>query len=303
MTTHNNPFDVLIVGGSYAGLAAAMALGRSLRNVLILDSGKPCNQQTPHSHNFLTQDGQTPASIAQKAREQVLAYDTVQLLRANAIAAEKTETGFRIQTESGNTYTSRKLIFATGLRDNMLPIDGFAECWGISVLHCPYCHGYEVANQPLGILSNGNDGYEFVKLILNWTKTLTLFTNGPSKLTTEQHSKLTAHGISIIEKEIQKLEHQQGRLQNLLFKDGSSHALTALFARAPFEQHCSLPQTLGCELSDMGFIQVNDFQQTSVAGVYAAGDATTGFRSVANAVGAGTKAGAIVNKELIEEDF
>ena len=179
-------FDVIIVGGSYSGLAAGMALGRSLRRVLIIDSGKPCNRQTPHSHNFITQDGKTPKEIATLAKQQVEKYETVTFFNGLATNGVKTKEGFEIQTASGETFFAKKIIFATGIKDIMADIEGYADCWGISVLHCPYCHGYEVRNEITGILGNGEYGFEFSGLISNWTKKLTLFTNGKSTLTTEQ---------------------------------------------------------------------------------------------------------------------
>ena len=137
-----NHFDVIIIGGSYSGLSAAMSLGRSLRQVLVIDSGLPCNKQTPHSHNFITQDGEKPAVISAKAKLQVDIYKTVQFFNGLAVKAFKKNKGFEITTESGDVFTSRKVLFATGVKDLLPEINGFAECWGISVLHCPYCHGY-----------------------------------------------------------------------------------------------------------------------------------------------------------------
>src|SRR4051812_6593031 len=172
----NNNVDVVIIGGSYAGLAAAMSMGRALRNVLIIDSGEPCNRQTPHSHNFLTQDGKTPKEIATLARQQVEMYNTVRFFNGLATNGAKIENGFEIQVTPGETFRAKKLIFATGIKDMMPDMEGYAECWGISVLHCPYCHGYEVRNERTGILGNGEYGFEFSKVISNWTKDLTLFT-------------------------------------------------------------------------------------------------------------------------------
>ncbi len=149
--TNTNNFDVIIIGGSYSGLSAALALGRSLRHVLIIDSGKPCNEQTPHSHNFLTHDGETPRSIASKAKEEVSKYETVHFHSGLAVRGEKTDSGFEITTEAGESFTAKKLIFATGVRDIMPEIDGISECWGISVIHCPYCHGYEVRGEKTGL--------------------------------------------------------------------------------------------------------------------------------------------------------
>lgn len=296
-------YDVIITGGSYAGLSAAMALGRSLRQVLIIDAGKPCNRQTPHSHNFLTQDGSTPAAIARMAREQVLRYDTVQLQEGYAISAEKKEGLFRVRTEKGDTFSARKLILATGVNDVLPDIPGFAACWGISVLHCPYCHGYEVKHESLAILGNGDAGYEYSRLLSNWSTRLSLLTNGPCTLTEEQQNHLHRHGVQIIEHPVTALEHEQGRLKHIVFGDGSKAAFSALFARPVSQQHNNLAEQLGCALSEQGLIKADALQRSTVQGVWAAGDNSSPMRSVSVAIAAGTMAGAACNKELIENSF
>ena len=298
-----NHFDVITIGGSYSGLAAAMALGRALKQVLVIDNGKPCNRQTPHSHNFITQDGKTPKEIATLARQQVERYDTVTFLNSLAINGAKTENGFEIQVASGETFRAKKLIFATGIRDIMQDIDGYAECWGISVIHCPYCHGYEVRIERTGILGNGEYAFEFACLISNWTKDLTLYTNGASTLTAEQTAKIKTHDIKIVANEIEKLEHAEGNLRKIVFKDGSTASPKALYARSPFEQHCAIPKTLGCELTDEGYIKIDAFQKTTVSGIFACGDNTTRMRTVANAVATGAAAGMISNREIVFEEF
>ncbi len=301
--TNGKNFDVIIIGGSYAGLSAAMALGRSLRKVLILDSGKPCNSQTPHSHNFLTQDGETPPEISARARAQVLQYPTVEFFNGLAEEGFVIEGGYAIRTRNDDIFTAKKLLFATGLIDQMPDIKEFAQCWGISVLHCPYCHGYEVKDQAIGLLGNRDIGYEVCRLISNWTKRLTLFTNGGSALTIEQTQKIKSHHIDIVEKEIAAFEHKKSYIQEVIFKDGTQRSVSALFARVAFKQHCDIPQNLGCEITEQGFIKTDDFHRTSLYGVYAAGDNTTMFRAVSIAVAAGTRAGAFLNKELIDESF
>lgn len=296
-------FDVIIIGGSYSGLAAGMALGRSLRQVLILDSGLPCNRQTPHSHNFITHDGKTPAEISSLARQQLERYETVHLVNDLAVNGHKAQHGFDIQTQSGKTYHAKKLIFATGIRDILPPIDGLEACWGISVIHCPYCHGYEVRNTKTGMLGNGEHTFDYVAMISNWTKDLTLFTNGKSIFTDEQKAKLAQHNISIVEKEIESLAHDAGQLQHIRFKDQTSAPLTVLYAQTSFEQHCSIPQSIGCELTEEGYIKIDPFQKTTVPGIFACGDSTTRMRTVANAVAMGTTAGMMTNKEMVIEAF
>lgn len=299
----NNQYDVIIVGGSYSGLAAGMALGRALRKVLIIDSGNPCNKQTPHSHNFLTNDGKTPKEIASLARQQVQMYDSVKFLDAFVTAGIKTEIGFEVQVQTGEKFTTKKLVFATGIKDIMPDIPGFAECWGISVLHCPYCHGYEVRHQKTGILANGDPGFELASLISNWTNDLTLYTNGNSTLTEQQRTRLQKHSIHIIETEIEWLEHRTGYIQNIIFKDGKRMPVKALYARLSFVQHSAIPQSLGCELTPEGYIKIDATQRTNVPGVFACGDNSTRMRTVANAVSLGTTTGIMVNKELIEDAF
>lgn len=303
MITDTKQFDVIIIGGSYSGLAAGMALGRALKKVLIIDSGKPCNAQTPHSHNFLTQDGNTPKGIASLGKEQLSLYANVSFYNGLAITGSKIENGFEITVEEGEKFQATKLIFATGIRDIMPKIDGFAECWGISVIHCPYCHGYEVRNKKTGILGNGDFAFELSKMIINWTSDLTIYTNGKSTLSIEQVKKLKSYNIQIVEKEIDKLDHSNGYIQNIIFKEGSKSPLTALYAPRPFEQHSNIPEKLGCSLNEEGYIIVNAFQETSVEGIYASGDNATRMRTVANAVAMGTTAGMSASKKLIIERF
>jgi thioredoxin reductase len=298
-----NIFDVIIVGGSYSGLAAGMALGRALRKVLIIDDGKPCNRQTPYSHNFITHDGDTPTEIAALANLQVRRYETIKFFNGLATSGIKTINGFEIQVASGETFTAKKLIFATGIRDIMPDIGGFAACWGISVIHCPYCHGYEVRNEPTGLLGNGDSGFDMARLISNWTNDLTLFTNGKSTLTVEQTAKLEKHRIKIVEKEVERFEHSNGYLKEIIFQNGTKSAIRAIYAPTSFEQHCKIPESLGCELTEEGFIKIDAFNETSVNGVFACGDNVTRTRTVANAVGMGTTAGMTVSKKMIFEEF
>lgn len=299
----NTKFDVIIIGGSYAGLSAAMALGRALRSVLIIDSGLPANRQTPHSHNFITQDGEIPGVIAKKAKAQVLNYDTVKFHYGLAVSGKQIESGFEIRTRAGSVFESGKLIFATGLKDIMPDIKGFEECWGISVIHCPYCHGYEVKNEKTGVLANGDTAFHYAQLIRNWTDDLTIFTNGQSMLTPQQTDTIARHEIPIIEKEIAYLKHDKGQLERIVFNDHSSFELKALYARPAFEQHCKIPELLGCELNEQGLLKIDMFQTTTVANVFACGDNTNPMRSVAFAVSAGNMAGAIVNNSMTMEVF
>lgn len=302
MSTYNL-YDVIIVGGSYAGLSAALTLGRSRRHVLVIDDNNPCNKQTPHSHNFITHDGDTPEEIRRQALEQVKKYDTVSFYDGAAIDVIKKVNVFEVNTSAGDTFSSKKIIFATGVTDIMPPIKGFAECWGISVLHCPYCHGYEVRDLSLAVISSEKLAFEYCRMIHHWSRELTLFTNGASSLSPEQTLTLKQHGIKIVEDEIKELQHENGQLKQLITTNGNTYPLDAIFSRAQLRQHCNIPEQLGCELNEQGLLKVDEFQHTNVHGVFLAGDNHTMFRSVGLAVAAGIKAGAMLNHQLIEEEF
>lgn len=296
-------FEVIIIGGSYAGLSAAMALGRSLRNVLILDSAQPCNRQTPHSHNFLTQDGKTPAEISQVAKDQVLAYPTVRFETDLAINATPREFGFEVKTQSGQVYHAQKLLLAFGIKDELPAIPGFAECWGISVIHCPYCHGYEVRGKKTGILAKGDRAMHLAPLVSNLTDQLHIISTETADFSPEQRQKLAEKNIQIIGKTIEAIQHQNGRLSQVLFTDGSMEDFDALYADVPFSLPGNLVQSLGCKLAETGRIAVDPLQQTNVPGVYACGDCASMMRSVASSVAVGGLAGAMINHALASAEF
>jgi len=296
-------FDVIIIGGSYAGLSAAMSLGRSLRKVLVIDSGKPCNRQTPHSHNFLTQDGKTPLEIATLARQQVEQYDTVEFYNDVAVKGKKIDKGYHITTLGGEEFTSKKLILASGIKDQMPDIPGFASCWGISVIHCPYCHGYEYRGQQTGIYANGERAFHLSGLVNNLTANLTVLTNGKANFNAEQLEKLKRNNIKVEESPIAEIGHLNGHLHHVKLENGISIAMKALYAAVPFVQHSDIPESLGCELVESGLIKVDTFQKTTIPGVFACGDNSSPMRAVANAVATGALAGAMTNMELTSEQF
>lgn len=296
-------FDVIIIGGSYAGLSAAMSLGRALRKVLIIDSGNPSNKQTPQSHNFLTRDGESPAEIASKGKEEVMKYPSVSFQKGRVTAVTKPDDHFNVQTEANGVFSGRKLIFATGVLDIIPDMAGFAECWGVSILHCPYCHGFEFKGEKTGIFGNGESGYEQTKFISNWTSDLVLYTNGESTLSKKQAKRLKKNNIEIVEKEIQGFEHENGQIKNIVFKDETKEPLKALYASPEVKQQSEVPKELGCDFTDHGRIEVDLFQKTNVPGIYAAGDNSSMGRAVSVAVSAGSVAGMMINKELVSEEF
>ncbi|WP_316797491.1 NAD(P)/FAD-dependent oxidoreductase [Pedobacter agri] len=296
-------FDVIIIGGSYAGLSAALTLGRATRKVLVVDSGNPCNKQTPHSHNFLTHDGKTPAEISAEAKADVLKYSTVEFLHEEVVSAKKVLNLFHVELKDGQHFTARKLLLATGLKDILPNIKGLKECWSISVIHCPYCHGFEVKDEKIGLLMNGDLAFEMAKNLNLWNKDLTILTNGFSKLTIDQQEKLQSKSIRVITDEIEELIHLGGVLKAVRFKNGEELALKAIYTKSETEQHINFDAQLNFELTDLKTIKVDEQQETTAKGVYAAGDCTTLMRSLSIITASGTLAAVMMNKEMISEDF
>ncbi|WP_027420310.1 NAD(P)/FAD-dependent oxidoreductase [Crocinitomix catalasitica] len=297
-----NQYEIIIIGGSYAGLSAALTLGRSKRKVLIIDGGKPCNAPTPHAHNFLTHDGQNPREIARIGKEQVLAYPTVRFESGTVSEVVKHIDGFAVKTEDGGNFIADKIIVATGIRDLFPSIEGFAECWGISAVHCPYCHGFELSDRPTAILANGEMAMHYAKLVYNLSKDITILTNGRHAFGSADITKLTAKNIHIIDSVIKKINHEHGQITSVEFEGRPTLNVTAMYAGLPMEQHSDIPHQLGCEIDENGLIKVDAGQQTTIDGVFACGD-NSSMRSLSVAVQTGMVAGAYINMLLCEEAF
>jgi thioredoxin reductase len=298
-------YEVIIVGGSSAGLSSALVLGRSRRRVLVIDSGKPCNRFSHASHGFLTRDGIDPQELVQLARDQLQRYETVkvrdgfvtQITREEADAA-----GFRVETESGESFTSRRVLLATGLKDELPLLPGIEAFWGKSVFHCPYCDGWEFRDQPIVVHGQGEGGFHKTILLRQWTNQLTWCTD-EGDVSDEQRDRLTRHGIRVIETKISRLEGTGEQIERIVFEDGSTNALKAMFVSTKLSHPMPFAEQLGCKVSDSGIVEIDLLGHTSVPGVYAAGDLSSHGRSVAIAVAQGSSAGAGINMDLIGEDF
>lgn len=230
-------------------------------------------------------------------------YPSVFLKSDLAVEGWKSNGLFFIKTQSQELVSGRKLVFATGVRDLLPELPGMEECWGNTIIHCPYCHGYEYRGQKTAIFGSGDRAFHLAGLIANLTDDLTLLSNGNSDFSKEQLSKLQNKGIAVLNQSVAEFIHQDGKINSILFKDGSSKSFQAVYAVIPFEQHCSIPEKMGCELNEWGFIKVDQTYKTSLEGVFACGDATSGIRSVANAISAGNITGAMINKILVDEEF
>lgn len=288
--------DVIIVGGSYAGMAAALQLVRARRSVLIIDAGSRRNRFADSSHGFLTQDGNSPQAIAATAKAQLLAYPTVQWLEASAISASKTETGFQVGTDT-QSYQARRLLLATGVTDQLPEIPGLAERWGKSIFHCPYCHGYELDQGPIGVLAASPLALHHALMLPDWGPT-TLFTNECFEPDAEQKAQLLARGVVI---ESGKVLQISGKA-DVQLSNSKVLQMAGLFTQPTTTVNSPLAQQLGCQFEQgpMGaFIQTSASKETTIAGVFACGDNARMAGSVAIAIGDGSLAGAMAHQSLL----
>lgn len=297
------PYDVVIIGGGPAGLSAALLLGRSRRRVLICDSGSPRNAPATASHNFLTRDGTPPLQLLQLAREQLQPYATVEFESIAVTEAHSEAEMFAITLADGRNIATRKLLFATGLVDDLPPIPGIQDLWGKSIAQCPYCHGWEVRDTALAIIGNGPMLFEYARLISGWTHDLVICTNGPSNLTESQLKSLSANKIAVREEEIAELEGSDGQLEAIRFTNGERLSRHAIFMHVPQHQRSPLPQQLGCTINEKGLIQVDAMGATEIAGLYAVGDAAHPMQSIVVAAASGTIAAGRINHELAIANF
>ena len=231
------PHDVIVVGGSFAGLSAAMQLARARRRVLVVDAGRPRNRFAHAAHGFLGQDGRTPAQILETARAQLLAYPTVELRHDEAEHAAACDGALEVALASGGRARARRLVLATGVVDELPDLPGLRERWGASVLHCPYCHGYEVRDEPLGVLAGSPDGIldalAHAHLVRQWSTDVVLFRNG-SPLTVLHREQLAARGIRVVDEPVEGLVVEDDRLTGVALAGGRVVPRTAVFVRPTF---------------------------------------------------------------------
>ena len=300
-------FDVLIIGSGPAGLSAALQLGRSLRSVLVCDNGEPRNGPASESHGYLTRDGISPEELRRLGREEVVKYGG-EFRDTKVTDVSSDANGFTSTLDSGETVTSRKVVLATGVRDHLPDTDGFEEFWGSGVHHCPYCHGYEVRGEPLGVMVTNQHTVEYAKLIYNLSDDLVVFTNGHDVFDEESRSMFVDREIEIEDEPIAALNGSDGHLENISLADGRDVARHALFYPPPMGQRSDLPERLGLEVNQAGLVDATRSQRgmgfTSVEGLFIAGDASSGGPpSIPSAVADGYAIGTTVNMELSKEDF
>ena len=299
-------YDVVVVGGGAAGLGGALMLGRSRRSVLVVDAGEPRNAPASGVHGFLTRDGMNPAELLQAGREEVRGYGA-RVLDGRVASAEVVDGGFAVELEDGRRVGARRLLVTTGLVDELPDVPGVRERWGRDVLHCPYCHGWEVRDQAIGVLASGPMAVHQALLFRQLTADVTLFLHTAPEPTDEEAEQLAARGITVVEGEVASLEVHEDRLTGVRLQSGEVIPRSAVVVGPRFAARAGMLADLGLETtthpSGMGeHIEADATGLTAVPGVWVAGNVTDPTAQVLGSASAGAMAGAAINADLMAED-
>jgi thioredoxin reductase len=293
--------DVIIIGGSFAGLAGALQLGRARRKVTVLDTGLPRNRFAGHSHGLLGHDHRPPLDILAQARQQLARYPTVRLVNARADSISGAIDDFSVLTNDGESLAARRLILSYGVADQMPDIPGFAESWGKSIVPCPYCDGFEVAGQHWGLVYSGPQSPHAVMLFHDWTDTLTLFADGHD-ISPEVRADMARRNVPVIDGRIVEIAHHDGKIATVNLDTGRNVAVDVLFAHPRNKPSASLHEALGLQTVDtpVGIaLKVDDRRETTMPGIYAAGDLAHPMASVTLASSHGAMAGIFAQQSML----
>ena len=302
-------YDVVVVGGGAAGLSGALALSRARRSVLVVDAGDPRNAPAGHVHNYLAREGTPPADLLAAGRAEVAGYDGV-VVAGRVTSAERVDDGFAVSLADGSTVRARRLLVTTGLVDELPDVRGLAQLWGTDVLHCPYCHGWEVRDQPIGVLGTGPLAVYGALLWRQWSADVTLFVHTAPAPSDEELEQLAARGIAVVRRPVAGVETAGGRLSGVQLTDGSVVPRTTLVVAPRFTARSEVLSSLGLEAVEQEAhgavigtaVPADPTGATAVPGVWVAGNVTTLQAQVISAAAAGLTAGAAINADLIAED-
>jgi thioredoxin reductase len=303
---HSEQYEVIVVGGGAAGLSAALVLGRARRRTLVVDAGEPRNAPAAHMQGYLSRDGMPPAEFLAIGRAEIERYG-VELVRDRAVDVTK-DTDFTVALASGRTVRARRLVVATGLKDELPAVPGVAERFGRDVLHCPYCHGWEVRDRAFGVLATSPMSVHQALMVSQWSKDVTLFLHqvAESELSDDDLRRLAAAGVQVVPGEVAGLVVDDDRLTGVRLPDGTVHAREVLFVAPRAVPQTGLLERLGAELQEtpFGAYPVADpTGLTSVPGVWAVGNASGFAEQVVNAAAGGYRAGATINGDLLMADL
>ncbi len=294
--------DVAIIGGGAAGLSAALVLARARRTVTVMDAGAPRNAPAAHMQGFLSRDGIPPAQFRAAGRQEVAGYGA--RIGDGRVAGidDGGRHGYRVRLDDGSQLMARRLLLATGLRDEIPDIPGLGERWGRDVLHCPYCHGYEVRDEPLAVLGGTPEAVAHAQLVRQWSSDVVLFSHTDT-LSADRRVELVARGIGIIEGAVARIVVVDDTLRGLELEDGRAFPRSAVFVRPKFVPNADLLTALGCAVDDAGWAKTDPTGRTTVAGVWVAGNLANPRAQVITAAGEGSAAAIAINADLVDEDI
>ncbi|HWM02780.1 MAG TPA: NAD(P)/FAD-dependent oxidoreductase [Actinophytocola sp.] len=287
-------YDVVVVGAGAAGLSAALVLGRAMRRVAVVDAGEPRNAPADALHGYLSRDGMAPGDLLAEGRAEIARYG-VELIEDRVVAVEP---GFTVRLAGGATLSARRLLVTTGLRDELPPVPGLAQRWGRDVVVCPYCHGYEVRDRPLGVLGEGPTGVLKALLVREWSADIVLFP-GAEPPSEQDAARLAARGIAVATGEITRVVAENDRLTGVELDGERVVGREALFVHARFVPSDGLLTGLGAEVDEQGWVRVDPTGRTSVPGVWAAGNVVDPMAQLIIAAAAGSLAASTINNELV----
>jgi thioredoxin reductase len=302
---YEQDYDVVVVGGGAAGLSGALVLGRARRRVAVVDAGQPRNAPAAHMHGFLGSDGLPPAELLAKGRAEVAGYGVDVIsgsVESITLSAAPSGPRLLLRLVDGSVLRARRVLVTTGLRDDIPDIPGVRERWGRDLLHCPYCHGYEVRDQPLGVLGGTPEAIAHAHLLRQWSDDVVLFTNG-NPVTVDQRQQLVARAIGVVDAPIASLVVEHDRLVGVAAADGRVVRRSAVFVRPQFVPNDTLLTDLGCATHANGWVAVDATGATSLPGLWAAGNAVNPRAQVITAAGEGSAAAIAINQDLVEEDL
>ncbi|WP_072689182.1 NAD(P)/FAD-dependent oxidoreductase [Rhodococcus marinonascens] len=303
-------YEVVVIGGGAAGLSGALALSRARRTVLVIDAGDPRNAPAEHIHNYLGREGTPPGELLMSGRDEVSAYGG-EVMTGTVTSAEPLGDGtFRVVLADGKAVLARRLLVTTGLVDELPDIPGLAERWGRDVLHCPYCHGWEIRDQPVGVLATGPLAIHQALMWRQWTDDVTLFLGDAIEPTSHEFDRLAARGIAVVDGAVAGLQVTGDRLAGVRMHTGQVFPLAAVVVTAAFAARSEVLESLGLEATDqemaghvVGTAIASDATgATAIPGVWVAGNVTDWKAQVITAAAAGLNAAAAINGNLIEED-
>jgi len=290
-------YDAIVVGGGPAGLSAALVLGRCRRRVIVLDAGRPRNAAASALHGYLSRDGIAPSELLRIGRNELARYG-VELRRAEVVDARPLEDGFEVTLFEGARLHGRKLLLATGVVDRVPRIEGIDALYGSTVVHCPYCDGWELRDRPLAVYGRGAAGTTLALALLTWSEDVVLCTDGPTRLRRSDVAALARHGVPVRGERIARLEGHGGQLEHIVFANGTRLERSGMFFTTGQVQRSDLPKRLGCALTEQGAFRTYRHEETDVPGVFVVGDASRDPQLVVIAAAEGAKAAFAINRSL-----